>query len=256
LVTRLKGIGFFSKSSPATRTVKSDNSWLKCSNNNEISEQTGHTSLKVIPLATKVRSASTFLPNERTTLEQPVLRRASFNEQLKMNAPVVNMDKEHGVEHVALEEGNNRFVAEIAPKVYLGNAKATKSIDLLKSMYITDIVQIGIVSNEQHSGIQYKNWHAADDPKFELYDLFDTIADYICQIIKKRRRRVMIIDESGISISPTIGIAFLMREHGKTFAQALDIIKGNLPHIELNPGFVDQLKDFDLDMEEERASRK
>lgn len=57
--------------------------------------------------------------------------------------------------------------------------------------------------------------------------------------------KVLIHCAGGLSRSPTFAIAFLMKENKWTFEDTLNFVKKKKPSININYGFLEQLKDYD-----------
>ena len=153
---------------------------------------------------------------------------------------------------------NSRYTAEIVPKVYLGNVTVANDGALMKSMHMTDVIALGRLATElkRHDGINYVPFEEpVDDAGFELFDMLDEIADAIRSVTKKRRGRVMVIDATGVSLSPAVVMAYLMREHAQDLQQSLDTIRKQLTFVHPNSGFMEQLADYDMDLQEERKGK-
>jgi len=152
---------------------------------------------------------------------------------------------------------NSKYTAEIVAKVYLGNVSVANDVQLLKGMSISDVIVLGkIPSLVQHAGLNYTRFEEAEDSTdFELFDLFDDIADAIRAVTKKRRSRVIVVDSSGISMSPAALMAYLMREHEQTLKQATATVQSKLNFAQPNSSFLEQLLDYDLELQDERNGK-
>ncbi|KAI9475934.1 MAG: protein-tyrosine phosphatase-like protein, partial [Benjaminiella poitrasii] len=73
-----------------------------------------------------------------------------------------------------------------------------------------------------------------------IIQYFDDAIDFI-QATYKAGGRILIHCQAGVSRSPTILAACLMKSKKITRDEALEIIKRKCPSIALNPGFMEQL---------------
>ena len=55
--------------------------------------------------------------------------------------------------------------------------------------------------------------------------------------------------------SPAVMMGYLMREHDMILDEAEKLVQTKWSKTKPNKGFVEQLEDFDLDMEDEKAAR-
>lgn len=140
----------------------------------------------------------------------------------------------------------------------LGDDVVSHSLEKLLTIGITHII---CLSESQYYNaepfkdkFEYKVWNVHDTTKFEIYDLFDPIADYIVATLKKSSsNKILLHCKFGISLSPTVMVAYLMREYFMTLNTAMNTVKNKWSKTKPNSGFMQQLEDFDLDMEDDAA---
>ncbi len=84
---------------------------------------------------------------------------------------------------------------------------------------------------------KYLNARIADTKTQDLYFYFDECCDFI-----KASERVLVHCVAGISRSSTFVLAFLMKERGLRFVEALEYVKSKRAKCAPNESFIEQLK--------------
>lgn len=144
------------------------------------------------------------------------------------------------------------FVVDIKPDLnvghvftflYFGSQDVACDLNILKTLQITDILSVG-VTVPAYEEFNYKFIEAYDLPSFNMKDIFDECFIYI-ENIRLLNRRVFVHCNAGISRSPTIIIAYVMRYLKVYFYDAYKLVKGKRLSINPNAGFVSQLKDYE-----------
>jgi len=85
-----------------------------------------------------------------------------------------------------------------------------------------------------------------EDTNLEMY--FDECVDFIDEA-KRQGGSVLVHCFVGKSRSVTIVVAYLMKKHGMTLAQALQHVKSKRPVASPNAGFIRQLQDLEKSMQ-------
>jgi hypothetical protein len=154
---------------------------------------------------------------------------------------------------------DNSYV-ELVPKIYLGDDDVAHKQEKLTALGITHIVCLSespyYQSEPFPDKFEYKTWQVQDSPNFEIYDLFDPIADWISMYARKYLPKILIYDKNGTSLAPSIAMAYLMRECDMILDEAEKLVQTKWPKTKPNKGFIEQLEDFDMDMDDERADEK
>ncbi len=135
-------------------------------------------------------------------------------------------------------------MSEILPNLFLGPLGITYDRDFLHENRITHVLSL---FEEQHRTVAMVEF----DIKslcFQLYDKNDEpIGDYFekgCNYIHKAIKSggaVYVHCFAGISRSPTMVAAYLIRHHNMTATEALDYIRARRPKISPNDGFCNAL---------------
>lgn len=134
-------------------------------------------------------------------------------------------------------------VGNIFEFLYFGSQDVACDSNFLKVFQITDVLSIGI-SVPKHKNLTYKFIQAYDIPSFNMQNIFDECFLYI-ENIRLLDRRLFIHCNAGISRSPTIIIAYIMKHLKISFEDAFKLVKNTRSIINPNAGFISQLKEYE-----------
>ena len=130
----------------------------------------------------------------------------------------------------------------IASFLFLGSSKASKDFDGLKRIGITHIVNL---AGKQYfpGSFQYKRAFFEDSQEATFVPLLQEIFDFI-ENAKTNGGRVLVHCQGGISRSPSVVIAYLMKMHNETYQDALDLVKRQRKCVRPNANFISQLRNL------------
>ncbi|NWJ07708.1 DS13B phosphatase, partial [Crypturellus undulatus] len=165
--------------------------------------------------------------------------------------------------------GSENHVDQVWPNVYLGDAWAARNKTALQSLNITHILNAADGPYSINTGAKYYNdlqieyygIEAFDDPSFDLSIFFYDAASFIGKALNTSGGKVFVHCAMGVSRSASLVLAFLMIHENMTLVDALKTV-GSQRDICPNSGFLSQLRDLDIKLNEERkglqesASRK
>lgn len=134
-------------------------------------------------------------------------------------------------------------VGHVFKFLYFGSQDIACNPSILKALQITDILSVG-VAVPAYENIEYKFIKAYDLPSFNMKNIFDECFTYL-ENIRLLNRRVYVHCNAGISRSPTIIIAYVMRHLKVYFDDAFKLVKEKRLSINPNAGFVAQLKEYE-----------
>jgi len=145
--------------------------------------------------------------------------------------------------------------AEVVPKVFLGGLDSATNMALLQHLRITHII-LAIGSMQPHFPKSFSYlalYDAKDSANFDFSIYFDECAQFI-ESARAGGGGVLIHCRAGISRSPTLVIAYLMKMHRMRYEQALKLVLAKRSQALPNNGFREQLmqyevKLFDMDIE-------
>lgn len=127
--------------------------------------------------------------------------------------------------------------------LYFGSQDVACDPNILNVFKITDVLSIGITV-PQYNNLTYKFIEAYDIPSFNIQNVFDECFLYI-ENIRLLGRRVFIHCNAGISRSPTIIVAYVMKYLKISFEDAFNLVKETRSTINPNAGFISQLKVYE-----------
>lgn len=136
------------------------------------------------------------------------------------------------------------IVGNVFKFLYFGSQDVACDLNILNTLQITDILSVG-VTVPKHKDFLYKFIEAYDLPSFDMKNIFSECFLYI-ENIRIMDRRVFVHCNAGISRSPTIVIAYVMKHLKISFSEAFEFVKQTRITINPNAGFVSQLKDYDF----------
>jgi len=151
-----------------------------------------------------------------------------------------------------LNEKTYGFIVDTKPDVnvgnvfeflYFGSQDVACDPDILNALHITDILSIG-VTVPAHKDFTYKFIEAYDLPSFNMKSIFDECFFFI-ENIRLLDRRLFVHCNAGISRSPTIIIAYVMKHLKIGFEESFKFVKETRFIIKPNAGFISQLKDYE-----------
>ncbi|NXU10721.1 DS13B phosphatase, partial [Pardalotus punctatus] len=162
-----------------------------------------------------------------------------------------------------LRGGSDNHVDQVWPNIYLGDAWAARSKTTLQSLNITHILNAADGPYSINTGaryyadlqIEYYGVEAFDDPSFDLSIFFYDAANFIGKALNSSGGKVFVHCAMGVSRSATLVLAFLMIHENMTLVDALKTVSAHR-NICPNPGFLGQLRDLDIKLNEERKGTR
>ncbi|NXO33586.1 DS13B phosphatase, partial [Locustella ochotensis] len=158
-----------------------------------------------------------------------------------------------------LRGGSDSHVDQVWPNIFLGDAWAARSKAILQGLNITHILNAADGPYSINTGptyyadlpIEYYGVEAFDDPSFDLSIFFYDAANFIGRALNSSGGRVLVHCAMGVSRSATLVLAFLMIHENLTLVDALKTVSSRR-NICPNLGFLSQLRDLDIKLNEER----
>ncbi|KAJ8360212.1 hypothetical protein SKAU_G00167370 [Synaphobranchus kaupii] len=130
---------------------------------------------------------------------------------------------------------------EILPFLYLGSAYHASREDYLIDLQITALLNISRRDTQHSKGRFRYKWIPVEDSHLaDISSHFQEAIDFI-DCVKKSGGKVLVHCEAGISRSPTICMAYIMKTKGLQLEEAFDFIKQRRPVISPNFSFMGQL---------------
>jgi len=137
---------------------------------------------------------------------------------------------------------------EIIPHLYLGSIGSASNLKELQKCKITHIVCCGEnIKNFFPDKFKYFNIPILDSDKEDIKKYFESSYKYIDEAIKNKGN-VLVHCHAGVSRSSSFVIAYIMKSQKKKYDTALDIVKSKRNKINPNPGFIQQLKEYEKEL--------
>ncbi|XP_041659777.1 dual specificity protein phosphatase 18 [Cheilinus undulatus] len=134
-------------------------------------------------------------------------------------------------------------VSQITPTLFLGGADAPLNASLMSQKGITLIVNATITHvSPAYPGVECLRVPVSDLPSARLGDHFDRVAE---RIHGNHCGGTLVHCAAGMSRSPALVMAYLMRFRGVTLSQAHRWVKDSRPYVRLNAGFWEQLLQYE-----------
>ncbi|XP_053556471.1 dual specificity protein phosphatase 18 isoform X2 [Bombina bombina] len=132
-------------------------------------------------------------------------------------------------------------VAKITDGLYLSNAFAANNKAVLTAYGITCVINVSLEKSRNVSPErEYLHFPVTDTPSSFLFEYFDTVADKI-HSVEASGGRTLVHCSAGISRSPTLCLAYLMKYKNQSLLVAHNWLKTCRPIIRPNNGFWEQL---------------
>lgn len=132
----------------------------------------------------------------------------------------------------------------IEPNLYLGSASSAKDVEWLADHNIRRILNVGATpARRPIPGIAYDNISVDDVSTADLAQYFAEGYEFIRRGLAAGEG-VLVHCHAGISRSPTMVAAYLMRSRGLSAPSALALVRAARPVVSPNEGFVQQLASF------------
>ncbi|XP_044075601.1 dual specificity protein phosphatase 18 [Siniperca chuatsi] len=134
-------------------------------------------------------------------------------------------------------------VSQITPTLFLSGADGALNAALVSQKGITLIVNATLShACPAYPGVEFVRVPVSDLPSARLGDHFDRVAE---RIHGNRAGGTLVHCAAGMSRSPALVMAYLMRYRGVTLCQAHRWVQESRPYVRLNAGFWEQLLQYE-----------
>ncbi|XP_007529367.1 dual specificity protein phosphatase 18 [Erinaceus europaeus] len=141
-------------------------------------------------------------------------------------------------------------LSRVTHSLYLSGGAAARSQALLAAQGITAVVRVHAAAEAvapRLGALRCLRVPVADSPSARLCDFFDVVADFIHDE-EQRRGRTLLHCGAGVSRSPALCLAYLMRHQGLSLRDAHAWARACRPIIRPNLGFWEQLVRYELQL--------
>lgn len=141
-------------------------------------------------------------------------------------------------------------VSLVVPSLYLGPCSAASSKQFLTTNSITHVLSVGASPTDPVDGVVYHRISINDSVTSSISKVSDTACEIIDTALKSHNGtgKILVHCSAGISRSPMIVTTYLMKRRGMSLKAALRQIILVRPQISPNSGFLQQLKDLEMDL--------
>jgi atypical dual specificity phosphatase len=138
----------------------------------------------------------------------------------------------------------------LPPSLYLGPCSAASSKPFLTKNSITHVLSVGANPSAKLDGVTYHRLSLSDSVSSSISKITDAACEIIDRAIasKKGTGKILVHCSAGISRSPMVVAAYLMKQKGMTLKAALGQIIHVRPQISPNAGFLRQLKEMEMEL--------
>ncbi|XP_056609909.1 dual specificity protein phosphatase 19b [Triplophysa dalaica] len=135
-------------------------------------------------------------------------------------------------------------VGTIRPFLLLSSQDAAHDIDTLKKCKVTHVLNVAYGVENAFPGVFiYKTVTMLDLPETDITSYFPQCFEFINHA-SQQDGMVLVHCNAGVSRSASVVIGFLMYQEKMSFEEAFRTVKSARPHIQPNPGFMKQLKNY------------
>ncbi|XP_028651675.1 dual specificity protein phosphatase 5 [Erpetoichthys calabaricus] len=135
--------------------------------------------------------------------------------------------------------------AEILPFLFLGSAYHASRQDYLKDLHITALLNVSQRATDHFKGQGHYKWIPVEDSHTaDISSHFKEAIEFI-DCVRQGGGKVLVHCEAGISRSPTICMAYIMKTKKMCLEDAFDFIKQRRSLISPNFGFMGQLLQYE-----------
>jgi len=140
----------------------------------------------------------------------------------------------------------NHPPSQVSPFMYIGNMKDASDVTMLERLGIDHVLNVTAVSPlyTMEKSITYKQLQAADNGYQNLKQYFDEAFSFIDKA-RDSGGSVLIHCQAGVSRSPTIAVAYLIKQLPMSMVEAYKFVKARRSIISPNLNFMGQLLEFE-----------
>ena len=188
--------------------------------------------------------------NDKTQNEKEVSKNQSKNPLIGGPKKECNICHEMIETHLYKIHVKNVHLSQIFSWLYLGSFANACDLKELKRANIKYILNCAVECKNDNLPKDIKELHLklVDEPEFNITKYFDQTNEYINKI-RTAGGALLVHCKVGLSRSPTVIIAYLIKYYEFSVDSAIRFIKRKRPQIIPNQGFIQQLKEYEKKFE-------
>lgn len=138
----------------------------------------------------------------------------------------------------------------LPPSIYLGPCSAASSKTFLTANSVSHVLSVGASPSAKVDGVTYHRISLSDSPSSSITKVCDSACTIIDAALKSNNGagKILIHCSAGISRSPMVVAAYLMKRRDMSLKAALKQILQVRPQVSPNPGFLQQLKELEMEL--------
>mmetsp|Transcript_23110 Transcript_23110/g.41341 ORF Transcript_23110/g.41341 Transcript_23110/m.41341 type:complete len:498 (-) Transcript_23110:95-1588(-) len=144
------------------------------------------------------------------------------------------------------------MVSEVAPRLLVGNRRFAADRELLRRHNVVAVVCVGAKPQfEGESGLRYHHVSISDDGTQSMYPFFEAATEFISEALGRKTQNqeaVLVHCQGGMSRSPAMAMAYLIRREGLTLAEAAEMVYAARPAVKPRPTFLRDLEELQASM--------
>ena len=138
-----------------------------------------------------------------------------------------------------------RYIVEVIPGLWLGSREAACNRELLGQIGVHACVNCTPQAHLHPEHFSYLHVPVGDTPEADLLSQFDRIHAWVQKHLVGNRV-VLVYCQAGVSRSCTVTLALLLHLRSWTLLEAWSHVKGLRPCVRPNPGFLEQLCQYEV----------
>lgn len=140
-------------------------------------------------------------------------------------------------------------VDQVTDRLYICNFEAANCMQLMQDYGITHILTAASeLPTPYPSKFKYFKIEVHDTITENIRRFFEPCIEFMQEALQQPGTKVMVHCKQGVSRSPTIVMAYLMKVKKFSSTKAYDFLRLKRPEIGPNPGFVQQLQNYDQEL--------
>lgn len=135
--------------------------------------------------------------------------------------------------------------SRVLPFLYVGNARDAGDTSLLRGLGVSKVLNVTLqAAGPEPQGIAYRQLPASDSGQQNIKQYFEEAFSFI-EEARKTNCAVLVHCQAGVSRSPTIAIAYIMKHRGLSMIEAYKLVKSARSIISPNLNFMGQLLELE-----------
>ncbi len=144
-------------------------------------------------------------------------------------------------------------VNQITNNIWLCNSDSAILPSVIKALNIGARINFCKEIDSRYLQCHLLEIHVEDSSKANIYQFFDIVYEFLVTC-EEAKLNVLVNCRAGISRSPTILIAYLMRRFNMSFDDAMQYVKLCRPIVKPNYGFITQLQCYRKELDQLKSS--